>query len=217
MKSYNHLWENFISEENIRLAIKNSSKGKRNRKDVKDIYENQDEWIGKIREYAENFKNDKHRPVEIYDGISRKKRTIIVPSYMEQIVHHMAVNVLIPVFSHGMYEHSYGSIPNRGAHMGKKYIEKWIRNDKKNVKYCLKMDIKKFFDSVPHGILKEKLKKTIHDERFLSLMFEIMDVTETGIPTRLLHIPMDSKLVSARTRPLYQRRTESRPLYTLYG
>ena len=217
MKSYNHLWENFISEENIRLAIKNSSKGKRNRKDVKDIYENQDEWIGKIREYAENFKNDKHRPVEIYDGISRKKRTIIVPSYMEQIVHHMAVNVLIPVFSHGMYEHSYGSIPNRGAHMGKKYIEKWIRNDKKNVKYCLKMDIKKFFDSVPHGILKEKLKKTIHDERFLSLMFEIIDVTETGIPTRLLHIPMDSKLVSARTRPLYQRRTESRPLYTLYG
>lgn len=159
MKSYNHLWEKFISEENIKLAIKNSSKGKRNRKDVKAIYENQDEWIGEIRKYAENFKNDKHRPVEIYDGISRKKRTIIVPSYREQIIHHMAVNILIPIFSHGMYEHSYGSIPKRGAHKGKKYIEKWIHNDRKNVKYCLKMDIKKFFDSIPHDILKKKTQE----------------------------------------------------------
>lgn len=182
MKSYNHLWEKFISEENIKLAIKNSSKGKRNRKDVKAIYENQDEWIGEIRKYAENFKNDKHRPVEIYDGISRKKRTIIVPSYREQIIHHMAVNILIPIFSHGMYEHSYGSIPKRGAHKGKKYIEKWIRKDKKNVKYCLKMDIKKFFDSIPHDILKEKLKRIIHDEKFLMVLFEIIGVTESGIP-----------------------------------
>lgn len=63
MKSYNHLWENFISEENIRLAINNSSKGKRNRKIVKQIYENPDEWIDKIRRYAENFHNYKHKPV----------------------------------------------------------------------------------------------------------------------------------------------------------
>ena len=31
----------------------------------------------------------------------------------------MAVNILQSIFKHGMYEHSYGSIPNRGAHKGK--------------------------------------------------------------------------------------------------
>lgn len=182
MKSYNHLWEEFISEDNIRLAIKNSSKGKRKRRVVKEIYENPDEWIDKIINYAENFKNCNHKPVEIYDGIVRKKRTIIVPKYKEQIIHHMAVNVLIPIFSHGMYEHSYGSLPNRGGHKGKKQIEKWIKHDKKNVKYCLKMDIRKFFDNISHDILKEKLKKITHDEKFLKVLNEIVKVTNKGIP-----------------------------------
>ena len=44
--------------------------------------------------------------------------------YKEQIIHHMAVNILQPIFKHGMYEHSYGSIPNRGAHKRKKLIKK---------------------------------------------------------------------------------------------
>lgn len=65
IKSYNHLWEQFISEENIRIAINNSSKGKRKRKLVKQIYENPTEWIDKIQKYAENFHNYKHKPVEI--------------------------------------------------------------------------------------------------------------------------------------------------------
>ena len=182
MKSYNHLWEKFISEENIRLAIIKSSKGKRNRKAVRDIYENPDRWIGKIRAYAEDFRNYKHNPVEIYDGIVRKKRTILVPHYMEQIIHHMIVNVLTPIFSHGMYEHSYGSIPNRGAHKGKKAIEKWIMHDKKNIKYCLKMDIRKYFDSIPQKILKEKLSDLIHDRRFFQVLEELIGATEHGIP-----------------------------------
>ena len=182
MKSYNHLWEKFISEENIRLAIVNSSKRKRKRKLVKDIYENPDKWIPTIKVYAENFKNYNHAPIEIYDGITRKKRTIIVPHYMEQIVHHMIINVLEPIFRHGMYEHSYGSIPKRGAHKGKKVVEKWIKHDKKNVKYCLKMDIRKFFDSIPHDILKNKLASIIHDEKFLVVLNELIDVIDVGIP-----------------------------------
>lgn len=182
MKSYNHLWEKFISEENIKSAILNSSKGKRKRKNVREIYENQDEWIPKIRNYAENFRNEKHTPIEIYDGIERKKRTIIVPSYREQIIHHMIVNTMIPIFMHGMYEHSYGSIPKRGAHKRKKVIERWIRNDAKNVKYCLKMDIRKYFESVPHEILKKKMEDVVHDKRLLSVLCKLVDVVESGIP-----------------------------------
>lgn len=164
------------------MAIINSSRGKRDRRIVKEIYENQERWIPKIRYYAEHFHNYYHKPLEIYDGITRKKRTIIVPKYMEQIIHHMVINVLIPIFSHGMYEHSYGSIPNRGAHKAMKFIKKWIKHDTKNVKYCLKMDIRKYFDSIPHDILKRKLSVIIHDEKFLYVLYELIDVIDNGIP-----------------------------------
>ena len=103
MKSYNHLWEKFISDENISLAIKNASKGKRNRKSVKKRLEDPN-LTSQIKYYAEHFKNRAHKPQEIYDGIQRKKRVIIVPSFDEQIIHHMLVNRLKPVFYIGMYE-----------------------------------------------------------------------------------------------------------------
>lgn len=181
MKTYKNLYEKFISEENIRLSIINASKHKRKRKDVKRALNNPN-YEKIIEEYAANYKNRKHTPKEIYDGISRKRRTIIVPSFEEQVVHHMVVNVMQPMFRKGMYEHTYASIPQRGGHKGKKYIERWISNGGKDIKYCFKMDIRKFFDSISHDILKEKLRRKIKDERFLKILFEIIDVTESGIP-----------------------------------
>ena len=181
MKSYNHLWEQFISDDNINIATQNALKGKRHRASVKKYIENPN-LHNEIKIYAECFKNAKHNPKQIYDGIQRKKRTIIVPTFKEQIIHHMAVNVLKPIFQKSMYFHSYGSLPNKGGHKGARYIRKWIDNDTDNCRYCLKMDIKKYFENIPHEILKERLESLIHDKRFLAVLFEIIDVCETGIP-----------------------------------
>ena len=181
MKSYNHLWEKFLSDENIDLAIKNASRGKRNRISVRMNLENPN-FKDEIRAYAESFKNKPHKPKEIYDGIQRKKRTIIVPSFEEQIVHHMVVNVLKPIFMHGMYEHSYGSIPNRGGHKGMKTIKKWIARGGKDCKYILKMDIKRYFDSIPHDIFLTNLRRIIRDKRFMAVLEEITNVVDVGLP-----------------------------------
>lgn len=160
----------------------NSSKGKRNRHMMRDMYNNPDRWIPIIQRWCESYKNPPHHPVQIYDGITRKKRVIICPTNKEQVIHHMLCNVLKPIFMHGMYEHSYGSIPGRGGVLGKKNIEKWLANDRKNCKYVLKIDIHKFFDSVPHDILKDKLNLIIKDKRFLDILFEVIDETEVGLP-----------------------------------
>ena len=181
MKSYNHLFEQYESDENIELAIKTASKGKRERRSVKRRLDNPRLKV-EIKYYATHFKNRKHTPREIYDGIQRKKRTIIVPSFDEQVIHHMVVNVLKPIFWHGMYEHSYGSLPKRGGLKGKKTIERWIRKGGKDCKYCLKMDIRKYFDSIPHDIFLEKLRKIIHDEQFMAVLEEITNVTDKGLP-----------------------------------
>lgn len=180
MKSYKHLTEQLTTDENILLAIRNATRGKRKLKKWKDLYENRTK---RVKEFCNviYFKNAPHKPKEIYDGITRKKRTIVVPSMREQVVHHMVVQILKPIFMHGMYEHAYGSLPDRGAHGAKKRMEKWVRDDKNN-KYVLKLDIHKYFESIPHDRLKAKLAKVIRDRTFLNILFEIIDVNDVGLP-----------------------------------
>lgn len=182
MKSYNHLYEKVLSKENIKSAILKASKGKRKRRKVQRILSDIDAWIPYYQNFISHYKTRHKKPKIIYEGITRKRREIIVPSYDEQVMHHAIVNVLEPIIMKSIYFHSYGSLPRRGAHGAKKYIEKWIRHDSRNCKYFLKMDIKQFFPSVPHDRLYEMLADYIHDERMLTLMHKVIDSTETGLP-----------------------------------
>ena len=182
MKSYNNLFNKMLSDEAIEIAIKNATKNKHTQVYIMPYLENRKNTFESARTWLTKYQTIKHRPVEIYDGISRKKRTIIVPSTIEIVVQHSVVQVLMPIFMKGMYQHSYASIPNRGAHKAKKYIEKCIRKDPRNVKYCLKMDIRHFFESISHDILKNKLKKIIRDEKMLDILYKIIDTTEHGLP-----------------------------------
>ena len=195
MKSYNHLFEEYISVDNYRLAVKNATqhKGGKKRKYRKAKYFKQhaEEMMPDILEYAANFYNEYHEPKLIYDGVRRKQRTILVPSMREQVVHHMIVNVLKPIIMKPMYLHSYGSIPGRGATSGrssrkktrggKEAVEKFIRQHPKDCKYCLKMDIHKFFDSVPHDKLKAMFSRIIHDEKFLRVLHTVVDANRLDI------------------------------------
>lgn len=181
MRSYKNLWNLFISEKNIREAIRNVCKHKTTRSKFRTLKENPDKYLKWIRNEAEHFRNSPHKPIEIYDGIQRKKRTIIVPSFREQIIHHMVVNIIKPIIMKSLYEKSYGSVPGRGAHLGKKQIEKVIRRGS-DIKYCLKMDVRKYFDSVPHDKLMKLVERKIKDKRFVSVIREIVNATDYGIP-----------------------------------
>lgn len=182
MKSYNHLYENTIVEGNRRCALSRAKRSKRFRKIMRSRRMTGDEIVEKSFDWIFSYENAEHEPVYIYDGITRKRRTIIVPTMEELFVQHCVVCAMKPIFLKGMYEHSYASIPGRGGHKGKRVIEKWIRTDPKNCKYILKMDIRHFFDSIPHDRLKIKLSRVIHDEKMLDLLFRIIDVTDVGLP-----------------------------------
>lgn len=182
MKSYNHLYEITMSETNRRCALAQAKKSKRFRRILKSRHLSDDAVIDMSSEWISNYKNAKHTPIFIREGAENKTRMILVPSVEELFVQHCVANAIKPVFCKGAYEHSYASIPGRGVHKGKKVIEKWIRTDPANCKYVLKMDIRHFFDSIPHERLKAKLKRTIHDEKMIDLLFRIIHVTDIGIP-----------------------------------
>lgn len=198
MKTYKNIYEKIISEDNLRRAFYRAAKGKKNRKDIKRILDNIDEHVAILHGILEReeFKPAYHKPVSINDGFKMKKRQIIKPYYKyEQVVHHAIIQVLAPtnkdikkdntlkkILNRGAYEYSCGSVKGRGAHYGKRYIERCIRNDTKNTKYVLKIDVRHFFESIPHDRLKAKLRKVIADEKTLRLLDLIIDAVPQGLP-----------------------------------
>lgn len=89
------------------------------------------------------------------------------------------------VLKRGMYEFTCGSVPGRGVHYGKKYVRKWIDSDRKNTKYCLKMDVTKFYPSIDNDILKKKIMGKIKDSSVINLINSILD-KEKGLPIGIL-------------------------------
>lgn len=182
MISWNHLYERATAEETRRKAVRDVLRGRKKMRNRDRYAANEEGTVKESEAWITNYHNARHRAIQIYDGISRKKRTIIVPTFEELTVQHCIIEAAKPMFFRGMYEHSYASIPGRGAHRGKKAIQKWIARDGKNCKYVLKMDIHHFFQSIPHDRLKARLRASIHDEKMLNLLFTIIDVTDVGLP-----------------------------------
>ena len=185
MKTYRHLFEEIISDENIELAIKEAyrsrKKSKKKRSKLEHLKDN-DKRIAIVRKWIVDYKCIKRDPREIYDGISRKKRYIYVPSVRENVVQHALVQILDKYLSKGTYEHCYAAIKGRGQHKAKKRIEQWIRKYPKDCKYYQKMDIKQYFPSVPQEILIAKLERKIKDHRTIDLIRKVLAASDDGIP-----------------------------------
>lgn len=182
MKSYNHLYEVAISEETRKKAVHNVIRGRHKMRHLERFSADENLTVQKSEQWIREYKNARHHKIQIYDGIKRKKREIIVPTFEELTVQHCIIEAIRPMLMHGMYEHTYASIPGRGVHKAKKAIRKWVDHDARNCKYVLKMDIKQFFPSIPHDKLKKRLANQIHDEHMLELMYEIIDVIDIGLP-----------------------------------
>lgn len=185
MKTYKHLFEQVVAEDNIRQAIEEAAKRKRERRDVKRVLNNMDYHVGRVQKMLINEEYSAHidRVCVINEGTHLKVRRIRKPHFKyDQIIHHAVIQVLEPILMKPMYEMSCGSIPGRGSHYGRKRIEKWIHSDVKNTKYVFKMDIKHFYESVDKNILKSMLQRKIKDWKMLKLLFEIIDGCERGLP-----------------------------------
>jgi len=184
MKRIGHLYEAIYEVENIKLAIRKASLGKRHHKEVKRILENIDAYALKIHKMLKykTYKPSPYTVATIKDGANQKERTISKPKfYPDQIIHWSLMLIIEPIFMKGMYRYNCGSIPNRGTSFGQNAMRKWISNDRKNTKYCLKMDVSKFYPTVSNAILKESMRTKFKDNDVLWLIDSIIDSAE-GLP-----------------------------------
>lgn len=183
MKRYGYIYESVCDLHNIKMAIMQASKGKRHQNRVKRILENMDFYAQKVQRMLINktYVPSEYEVMTIQDGANKKERTICKPRfYPDQIIHWSLMLQLEPIIMKGMYEYSCGSVPKRGTAFGQKAIKKWL-TDQKNTKYCLKMDISKFYPSVNNEILKGVFRRKIKDGDCLWLIDTIIDSGQ-GLP-----------------------------------
>lgn len=77
--------------------------------------------------------------------------------------------------------HTYSCVKNRGIHKLARDIKKALRTDKLGTTYCLKIDVRKFYPSIDHEILKRVLRRKVKDKKLLTLLDEIIDSAD-GVP-----------------------------------
>lgn len=180
MKRYGNLYSQIISVDNLILADINARKGKTKTKGVIEHDKYWDTNILKLHSSLKNktFKTSEYRTFKILDP---KERIIYsLPYYPDRIVHHAIMNIIEPIFVKTFTSNSYSCIKGRGIHGAVNAVKESLK-DVDNTKYCLKLDIKKFYPSINHDILKDIIRKKIKDNDLLWLLDEIIDSTN-GIP-----------------------------------
>jgi len=185
MKRIGYLYEKIYEKDNIELALKKASRGKTHKPAVKQAIQNKQKTINHIHEILKNktYVPNPYFEAIINDGMNKKQRTIFKPKFNpDQIIHWCLMLVINQYLIKSMYHWNCASIPERGTHYAKGACEKWIRTDFKNTKYCLKLDIKKYYPSIDKVLLKDKFRRKFKDVDLLWLIDSIIDSHHTGLP-----------------------------------
>lgn len=103
-----------------------------------------------------------------------------LPYFPDRITHHAIINVLEPIFVATFTADTYSCIKKRGIHLLLQKLKADL-TDVKGTAYCLKFDIKKFYPSIDHDVLKQLLRRKFKDKDLLWLLDEIID-SAPGLP-----------------------------------
>lgn len=179
MKRKGNLYDSLISIDNLILADTLARKGKSCQIGVKLFDRNREQNIADIyRELVtKTYKTSEYKTRVIQE---RKERLISILPYRDRVVQHAIMNVLEPVFVSHFTGDTYSCIKGRGIHKAVYSVKKALR-DEQATRYCLKMDVTKFYPSVDNGILKQLLRRLIKDKEVLWLLDGIID-SATGLP-----------------------------------
>lgn len=143
---------------------------------------NEREIFMKYSKMIENYHQPQHVPKVIIDGSKKKRRTVVSPSLDEIVAQRILCKPIEAHVKRCIHENIYGSIPGRGQHDVKRKVERWVQKGSKNTRYCLRIDIRKFFDSIDTKILKRLIKRKFKDNAYKRSLFNIIDFQERGLP-----------------------------------
>ncbi len=170
MKRQGHLIEKIADIENLQLAYYKAQKGKSEKVEVFEYGKRLQDYLPKLQQQilSVNVETGDYRYFTIYDP---KKRIICAAPFGQRVLHHALMNVCHPFFEKVQIFDSYASRIEKGTYtaFGK------AKHFNKRYKWYLKLDYRKYFDSLDHTIIKMQLKRLFKDEGLLKIFESIVD------------------------------------------
>lgn len=172
---YERLYRNLYNPEFYLLAYKNIAASKGSMTAGTDGMTIDDMSMARINRIIASLKDHSYQPnparrTYIAKKNSNKKRPLGIPSTDDKLVQEIVRMILEAIFEPTFSEKSHGFRPNRSCHTA--LLE--IQGNFTGVKWIVEGDIKACFDCFDHHVLIDLLRRRIHDEYFIGLMWKFL-------------------------------------------
>lgn len=166
MEKHSHVFERFVTFENMYDGYLLARRNKRYRPEVLSYSANLEEnLIDSVNRLQwQTYETGQPRP--FYEYFPKLRLIHALPFY-DRVVNCAAYLQLWPIYSKSFYEHSYGSIPGRGSVAAVDTFQRWQQHvsAKPGDWYIGKLDIAKFFFRIPIEVQMRELMRPLDDER----------------------------------------------------
>jgi retron-type reverse transcriptase len=170
MKTYKDLFIKIVSFDNLLQAAHRAAKGKRERACVLIFFYKLEDNLYRLREQllSGTYKPGEYDTFYIYQP---KTRMISAAPFRNRVVHHALIKIVGPLLERGFIFDSYANQKGKGTHKAIFRYQDFLQK----YRYVLKCDIKKYFPSIDHDILKNLVRKRIACPPTLGLIDTIID------------------------------------------
>lgn len=170
MKRVGNLFNSAIAYDNLLRATKQAARGKKEQQRVAHfLFYMEQELLQLQEELAQEIWQPSH--FRIFEIREPKPRRICAADFRDRVVHHALCNVLNPVFDKRLIFDTWACRKGKGSHRAVKRAQAFSRR----YPYFLKCDVRRYFDSVDHQVLKQLLRRIIKDQRMLLVLDKIID------------------------------------------
>ncbi|GAX60889.1 RNA-directed DNA polymerase [Candidatus Scalindua japonica] len=170
MKRYGYLFEHVCSFKNLILSAHEAARGKKSKPAIADFLFNlENEIIDIEQELLEKRYNP--RPYSTFMVHDPKVRMICAADFRDRVVHHAVCSAIGPIFERSLIFDTYACRIAKGSHRAIKRAQYFSRR----YHYFLKLDVRKFFDTIDHKILKNMVRRKIKDDDLLRLIDTFID------------------------------------------
>jgi hypothetical protein len=181
VKPVGHLIEAIADLDNLKLAFVKSCRAKPLTLDRLDF---RGDVEANLRSIGDALLSGSYAPgpYRFFTIIDPKERRISAAPFRDRVTQHAIMNILDPLFERVQIHHSYACRKGKGT----KLAVLTAFHHCKSQAWFLKLDVRKYFDSISHEILKKQIRRLVSDSLVLAALFAIIDSYETtpgrGLP-----------------------------------